>query len=226
MPSGQTSQRLQHVMVLSRQRYYQLLDLFTAGGLAALTPQKTGPKSNYRRTDQVVRQVLRYRFLDPDSSPEVIAQKLRQREFPISDRSVSRIIADYGIQKKNSTRSTQKNHPRAVPVKRAGARVRLESADDQSLERGVRQILADKVSGGMLGLWLLVPEHLRLGTWDLLRVWSGESAEPSYRARLALHLVHEAALCRPTLRAETHPASQRFRIAQRPALDPDRWRPA
>ena len=66
----------------------------------------------------------------------------------------------------------------------------------------MRQILADKVSGGMLGLWLLVPEHLRLGTWDLLRVWSGESAEPSYRARLALHLVHEAALCRPTLRAE------------------------
>ena len=83
-----------------------------------------------------MRQVLRYRFLDPDSSPEVIAQKLRQREFPISDRSVSRIIADYGIQKKKLHTLNPKKPPPPVPVKRAGARVRLESADDQSLERG------------------------------------------------------------------------------------------
>jgi hypothetical protein len=41
-------------------------------------------------------------------------------------------------------------------------------SDPQSLERGVRQILADKVTGSHLGLWLLVPEHLRLGSWDLL----------------------------------------------------------
>jgi len=54
----------------------------------------------------------------------------------------------------------------------------------------------------LLGLWLLVPEHLRLGTWDLLRSWSGLSAEPNLASRLALHLVHEAALCRPTLRAD------------------------
>src|SRR6266571_546375 len=67
-----------------RQRYYQILDAFERGGLPALQPQKTGPKSNYRRTDQAVRQVLRYRFLDPESSPDVIAQKLRQTRFPIS----------------------------------------------------------------------------------------------------------------------------------------------
>jgi hypothetical protein len=45
-----------------------------------------------------------------------------------------------------------------------------------------------------MGLWLLVPEHLRLGTWDLLCGWTrkpGESVHP----RLALQLVHEAALC-------------------------------
>lgn len=45
-----------------------------------------------------------------------------------------------------------------------------------------------------MGLWLLVPEHLRLGTWDLLRGWSGEPAE-KVEPRLALQLVHEAALC-------------------------------
>ena len=46
----------------------------------------------------------------------------------------------------------------------------------------------------MVGLWLLVPEHLRLGTWDLLQTWTGQ---PTCRVepRLALQLVHEAALC-------------------------------
>ena len=85
---------------LSRQRYYQLLEAYRTGGLQALQPQKTGPKSNYRRTDQTVRQVLRYLFLDPDASPEVITQKLQQTRFQISLRSVHRIIADYGLQKK------------------------------------------------------------------------------------------------------------------------------
>lgn len=83
-----------------RQRYYQILAAFKKGGALALQPQKTGPKNNYRRTDQAVRQVLRHVFLDPEASPAVIAQKLRQTGFPISLRSVHRIIADYGLQKK------------------------------------------------------------------------------------------------------------------------------
>ena len=83
-----------------RQRYYQLLGAFQNGGLPALQPKKTGPKSNYRRTEQVVRQVLRYIFLDTDASAEVVVQKLRQTHFSIILRSVRRIIADYGLQKK------------------------------------------------------------------------------------------------------------------------------
>jgi hypothetical protein len=68
--------------------------------LPALLPRKTGPQSPYRRTEQAVRQVLRYLFLDSEASPAVIAQKLRQTHFQISLRSVHRIIADYGLQKK------------------------------------------------------------------------------------------------------------------------------
>jgi len=83
-----------------RQRYYQLLEAFNAGGLPALQTHKTGPKTNYRRTEPVVRQVLRYLFLDPEASAAVVVQKLRQTQFPISLRSVRRIIADYGLQKK------------------------------------------------------------------------------------------------------------------------------
>jgi hypothetical protein len=84
----------------SKQRYFQLRHLFLEKGAIALQSKSTGPKSNYRRTDQVVRQIIRHRFLDPDISPEVIAQKLGQTDHPISIRSVERTIADFGLQKK------------------------------------------------------------------------------------------------------------------------------
>ena len=91
-----------------RQRYYQILADYQQGGLAALRPKQTGPKSNYRRTDQRVRQILRYRFLNPDVSPAVIVQKLRQTGWPLSLRSVERVIADYGLQKKTLRPQPQK----------------------------------------------------------------------------------------------------------------------
>ncbi len=84
----------------SRTRYFQLQKLFLAQGSEALRSQKTGPKTNYRRTGELVRQVIRHRFLDPEATPEVIAQKLRQCNFVISTRSVERVIAEYGLQKK------------------------------------------------------------------------------------------------------------------------------
>jgi hypothetical protein len=89
----------------------------------------------------------------------------------------------------------------------------VERADKRSLEREVRQRLADKVSGDFLGLWLLAPEHLRLGTWDLLCAWSGEPAGETLAPRLALHLVHEAALCRPSLRADRSLRHRGFELA-------------
>ena len=94
-----------------RQRYYQLLAAYKAGGVLALEPRKTGPKAPYRRTDQAVRQVLRYRFLDPEASPDVMTQKLRQTHFRISLRSVERVIAEYGLQKK-----TLRAEPRQAPT--------------------------------------------------------------------------------------------------------------
>lgn len=84
----------------SKQRYFQLRHLLQEQGAIALRSKITGPKSNYRRTDEVVRQIIRHRFLDPDISPEVIAQKLGQTDHPVSTRSVERTIADFGLQKK------------------------------------------------------------------------------------------------------------------------------
>ena len=84
----------------SKQRYFQLRAAFTEQGAQALQSHKRGPKTQYRRTAEVVRQVIRHRFLDPDASPEVIAQKLCQSGWEISIRSVQRVIEEYGLQKK------------------------------------------------------------------------------------------------------------------------------
>jgi transposase len=84
----------------TRQRYAQLFAAYQEQGSAALSSKPRGPKRNYRRTDELARQVIRHRFLDPAASAEVIAQKLRQTGFLISIRSVERVIADYGLQKK------------------------------------------------------------------------------------------------------------------------------
>jgi transposase len=84
----------------SKQRYFQLRAAFAAGGGAALVNRKTGPKRNYRRTDEAVRQAVRHRFLDPEASADIIAGRLRQVGLPISTRSVERIIEQFGLQKK------------------------------------------------------------------------------------------------------------------------------
>ncbi|NOZ04384.1 MAG: transposase [FCB group bacterium] len=85
-------------------------------------------------------------------------------------------------------------------------------ADRQSIEREVREILARRVSGTLLGVWLLISEHLRLGSWELLTAWTkkdGESVEP----RLALQLVHEAALCVTGVRQRRSLCHQGFEVA-------------
>ena len=89
----------------SRQRYFQLRTAFKEQGALALLSRKRGPKHNYRRTDEVIRQVIRHRFLDPEASAEVIAQKLRQCGLTISTRSVERIIEQFGLQKKTPSLS-------------------------------------------------------------------------------------------------------------------------
>jgi len=81
-----------------------------------------------------------------------------------------------------------------LETQRTIKKTRNEPCDPASIERGVRQMLADKVCGTSVGLWLLVPEHLRLGTWDLLCRWCRQSTE-CVEPRLSLQLVHEAALC-------------------------------
>lgn len=94
----------------TEQRYYQLLHEFRIGGSDALRDKKRGPKKNSKRSDKVVQQIIRYRFLDPDASSAVITQKLKQTGISVSQRSVERTIQEYGLQKKTlSIKSSKRN---------------------------------------------------------------------------------------------------------------------
>lgn len=82
----------------------------------------------------------------------------------------------------------------------------------QSNERLVREILSNKLSGTHMGLWLLVPEYLRLGAWDLLQGCFSRTANDNLNARIALQLVNEAALCVNRIRKKDSLCNQGFSL--------------
>jgi hypothetical protein len=101
--------------------------------------------------------------------------------------------------------------PLTIETQRTKKTVRSEPAHPTAIERHVRQLLADKISGNMVGVWLLVPEHLRLGTWDLLCRWT--ACPPQHvQPRLALQVVHEAALCVSGIRQQRSLSQKGFEV--------------
>jgi len=105
---GLGGQRAAEKYGFCKQRYYQLLEAYQQQGAAALKNKKRGPKKPSRRTDEVVRQIIRHRFLDPDATIEVITQKLCQCGFTLSARTVRRVIDGYGLQKKTLRLSSRR----------------------------------------------------------------------------------------------------------------------
>lgn len=86
------------------------------------------------------------------------------------------------------------------------------SVTEQSNERNVREMLSNKVCGTHMGLWLLVPEYLRLGAWDLLNGCFAKSAGNHLDARMALQLVNESALCVNRVRKKDSLCHQGFSL--------------
>ena len=76
----------------------------------------------------------------------------------------------------------------------------------------MRQLLADKVSGTMMGVWLLIPELMRLGAWDLLCGWTGKQGG-QVQPRLALQMVGEHALCLQGVRQRRCLSQKGFEVA-------------
>ena len=84
----------------TREYFYVIKHAYETRGSQGLADIPTGPKSNYKRTREIEKQIIRHRFLDPEASCQVIAQKMQQTGHNISQRSVERTINEYGLQKK------------------------------------------------------------------------------------------------------------------------------
>ena len=90
----------------SKPRDDHIRQAFRLHGAKALASKKRGPKRHDRRTQEVTRQGMRHRFLDPDATAEVMAQKIRQTGLQLSTRSVERVLEDLGLQKKTAPLSS------------------------------------------------------------------------------------------------------------------------
>ncbi len=78
-----------------------------------------------------------------------------------------------------------------------------------SNERYFRESLAMKVSSSIVGLWFLVAEHLRLGSWDLIKAYTGGATIDS---RIAMQITNEAALCQNRVRKRNYISHQGFEL--------------
>ena len=101
----------------TREHFYKIKKKFEEHGSEALSNKEKGPKRNHKRTDEIEKQIIRYRFLDPEANSAVITQKLRQTGHIISQRSVERTINKYGLQKKGYIKQLKKQREKALKSK-------------------------------------------------------------------------------------------------------------
>lgn len=88
---------------------------------------------------------------------------------------------------------------------------RRTAINKDGIERSFRERLSNKVSSTLVGLWFLVAEHLRMGSWDLVKGYTG-GYNASLEPRIAMQLVHEAALCKNRIRRLNYIAHQGFEL--------------
>ncbi len=88
-------------------------------------------------------------------------------------------------------------------------RVKISPRDN---EREFRQKLSQKISGTSVGIWLLVPEFLRLGAWEIIKAWTGKQ-DMDLEPRIAMQIVNESALCINRIRRKSSLGNQGFELA-------------
>ena len=72
-------------------------------------------------------------------------------------------------------------------------------------------MLSNKVTSSFVGLWFLVAEHMRLGSWDLIKGYTGGN-DNDFNPRIAMQLVNEAALCKNRMRQRNQITNQGFEL--------------
>ena len=79
---------------LSRQAFYQALDAFTRGGIAALLPGQRGPKGAHKLTHEVMAFIGQRQAQDPGLHARALAEALREElHLEVHPRSIERALA-------------------------------------------------------------------------------------------------------------------------------------
>lgn len=73
--------------------------------------------------------------------------------------------------------------------------------------------MAKKISGTHVGLWLLIPELIRLGAWDILKSLFEKQGSDSLLTHIGMQLVNESAIGVNRLRIRGSLANQGFSVA-------------
>jgi hypothetical protein len=84
----------------TRKSYYDCRNVALKGSPEALLPQRRGPHTRSKRTKEVEALIIRMRF-ETDGTMYEIAETLTPQGIPVSARLVGRVLADYGLAKKN-----------------------------------------------------------------------------------------------------------------------------
>lgn len=84
----------------TRKSYYDIRNAVLNGSLADLLPKRPTPRTRPQRTREVEAQIIRLRF-ETDLNMYEIADTLTHMGFNINARLVARVLADYGLAKKN-----------------------------------------------------------------------------------------------------------------------------
>ena len=170
-----------HKHGLTRQRYYQVLNFFEEIGEprpsrprnAVPKPTTSAPMRSNARSSATASSIPTPR---PTSSPRSFGRLVSP-----SAPGASNVLSRSMVFKKKLYRYRPGLEP-TIEIQTNRNRTKPVPCDPRSIEYGVRQFLADKVMGNLAGIWLLVPELLRLGVWDLLCGWTGQ--QPSGWSRV------------------------------------------
>ena len=84
----------------TRKSYYDIRNAVLNGSLADFLPKRPAPRTRPQRTREVEAQIIRLRF-ETDLNMYEIADTLTHMGFNINARLVARVLADYGLAKKN-----------------------------------------------------------------------------------------------------------------------------
>ena len=101
----------------TRKSYYDSRNAVLTGAPEDLLPKRTGPHTRSKRTKEVEALIIRTRF-ETDGNMYELAETLTQRGFPVSARLVGRVLAAYGLSKKNGCHRPH-SLPASLPKRRS-----------------------------------------------------------------------------------------------------------